>query len=963
MMENEDIKRELSLATTFGFLDNHQSGATSELLPQLVSNEPNDTLWEHIRYELQTCQSFSFAIAFITEDALTPLKVILADLATKKITGMILTSNYLMFNQPKVFTELLKIPNITVRVVTREGFHAKGYFFEHHDYYSLIIGSSNLTRAALLRNVEWNLHFSALKTGAVTKQILNQFNNEWQQATMLTEQWIEEYRRLFEANQMAKSRVTIENKFVNKIVPNRMQSAALKELADLRKIGEKKGLVISATGTGKTYLAALDVRQVQPKRMLFVVHREQILQKALDGFKRVLGGKDSDYGILSGNRHEEHAKYLFATLQTISKKEVLESFTPNQFDYLLIDEAHRSGSVSYRRILNYFTPIFCLGMTATPERTDDYSIYQLFDYNIAYEIRLHDALKEKMLTPFHYVGIQDYEFEGRMIDDKTPLRLLVTKQRVNYVLKQLEYYGYSGTQVHGLVFCSNVIEADEVAQYLTKNGHPAVKLDGSDSIKQRNQVVSQLEQGQLEYIVTVDIFNEGIDIPCINQVVMLRNTQSSIVFIQQLGRGLRKYKGKEFLTIIDFIGNYKNNYLIPTALTGDISRSKDNARADLALQPILGLSTINFTEVARQKIYEAIQVAKLDSFATLRADYQELKQKLGRIPLLLDFQRVGGIDAEVFADNSQLDSYATFLKKMKEQVDLSEYEGQVLSFVTKELINGMRRHELLLLKLLLKKKVKDQDFLQILQENNCYLNLEVIESVTNILSLNFFDIKSGKDNKAEKYGKRPIVKHENGEYRFNSKIEESLKNSDIFYKLFIDVVATGLNKANNFNAKQPFTYYQKYSRKDVCRLLNWSKDVSAPMYGYRVGEDECPIFITYEKDNPEKNRSARYENEFFNTGLIKWYTRSPRHIDSKEVQQLLAHDCNMNFKVKIRLFLKKSDAEGKKFYYLGDAQVDLDSVREQLIQQVGKKPRAVVSMNLKINEPIKYGHFIDITKR
>ncbi|MFT9372072.1 DEAD/DEAH box helicase [Liquorilactobacillus hordei] len=962
-MNNEEIKQNVLLAATVGFLDDNQAGATSELLPQLVSNQPNDTMWEHIRYELQTCRSFSFALAFITEDALTPLKVILADLAVKGISGKILTSNYLAFNQPKVFEELLKIPNITVKIVTQEGFHAKGYLFEHDDYYSMIIGSSNLTRAALLRNVEWNLHFSALKEGAVTKQIMKQFDAEWQQAVKLTNQWIEEYRYVYKDAQKTHTMIdSIDVRKKSKIVPNKMQTEALIELAKLRATNERRGLVISATGTGKTFLAALDVKQVNPNKMLFVVHREQILQKALDSFKRVLGGKDSDYGILSGNRNERQAKYLFATLQTLSKTDILNSFDPNQFDYLLIDEAHRSGSETYRRILDYFTPDFCLGMTATPERTDDFSIYQLFDYNIAYEIRLQDALKEQMLTPFHYVGLQDYEYNGKLIDDKAPLRLLVAKERIAYVLKQLEYYGYSGKQVHGLVFCSNVLESKEIALLLTKNGHPAISLDGSDSIARRNQVVAQLEHDQIEYIVTVDIFNEGIDIPCLNQVVMLRNTQSSIVFIQQLGRGLRKYAGKEFLTIIDFIGNYKNNYLIPTALTGDISRSKDNARSDLTLQPVLGLSTINFTEVARQQIYDAIQVAKLDAFATLRSDYQDLKQKLGRIPLLLDFQKYGGIDAEVFAENNQLDNYASFLYKMKEQVELTEYEDQVLSFVTKELVNGMRKHELLLLKMLLEKKVKDEDFIENLQQNNCYLDAAVMQSIEDILSLNFFDIKSGRENKAEKYGKKAIVEHSHGEYMLNSAISESLQKSNDFKNLFVDAIATGLYKATNFKSEQPFTYYQKYSRKDVCRLLNWKKDVSAPMYGYRVGTDVCPIFITYEKDDPAKNRSARYENEFFNTGLIKWYTRSPRHIDSKEVQQLLERDESDKFKVQIQLFLKKNDAEGKKFYYLGSAQVVLDSVKEQMISRGSNRPKAVVSMNLKLDEPIKYSHFINITK-
>ena len=248
------------------------------------------------------------------------------------------------------------------------------------------------------------------------------------------------------------------------------------------------------------------------------------------------------------------------------------------FDYILIDEVHKAGASSYQKVIEYFNPKFLMGMTATPERTDDFNIYALFDYNIAYEIRLQEALEEDMLCPFHYFGVTDIEYNGETIDDATILSKLVADERVNHILDKIEYYGFSGETVKGLMFCSRKEEAAKLSLVLNEKGLRTVALTGDDSQEERVLRINQLENGKLDYILTVDIFNEGIDIPCINQVVMLRQTQSSIIFIQQLGRGLRKHDTKDYVTIIDFIGNYKNNYLIPVALSGDQSQNKDNIR-------------------------------------------------------------------------------------------------------------------------------------------------------------------------------------------------------------------------------------------------------------------------------------------------------------------------------------------------------------------------------------------------
>ena len=339
--------------------------------------------------------------------------------------------------------------------------------------------------------------------------------------------------------------------------------------------------MISATGTGKTYLSAFDVHQFEPKRMLFIVHREQILQKSLKDFQKVLQFPESEALIYHSGADLTGKKYVFATIQTLSRDYHLNLFSEDYFDYILIDEVHKAGADSYKKVMAHFQPEFFLGMTATPERTDGQNIYELFDYNIAYEIRLQDALDNDMLCPFIYFGVKDIEINGQLIDETTNITNLTSDERVKHILQKIDFYGVSGDKVKGLIFCSSKQEVHELALKLNQNGKNCRALTGDDTIETRNEVVAQLERGELEYILTVDIFNEGIDIPSVNQVVMLRNTQSSIVFVQQLGRGLRKHESKEYVTIIDFIGNYKNNYLIPIALFGDKSMNKDNYRRNL----------------------------------------------------------------------------------------------------------------------------------------------------------------------------------------------------------------------------------------------------------------------------------------------------------------------------------------------------------------------------------------------
>lgn len=907
------------------------------LSPKLLENSNQDKIWLTLRQELLTCTNFTWAVAFITEDMLVPFKAVMADLARKQVTGILITGSYLGFNSPKVFRELLKIPNLTVKI-NEDNFHAKGYLFKHSDYETIIIGSANFTRSALLSNDELALKVSGKQNATLVKQVHVSLENLNKQAINLTQNWIENYEATW-----TKPVARTNKKIAVKIVPNKMQQAALKELQNLLDSGEKRGLVVSATGTGKTYLGAFAVKKFRPKKFLYVVHREQIAKKALESFYQVIGGKRQDYGMLTGNRQDLAAKYVFATIQTLSQDHVLKQIAKDEFDYILVDEAHRSAAPSYQKILNYFTPQFLLGMTATPERMDEKNVYEIFDYNLAYEIRLKNALEEKMLTPFHYVGVEDYEADGAVIDETSNLSRLTAKKRVDYILREMDYYGYCGSRPCGLVFCNRIDEAGKLAQEFTKRGYNAVSLTNSDNENTRQKAIEDLEQGKIQYIITVDLFNEGVDIPALNQIVMLRNTKSSIIFIQQLGRGLRKYPGKNYVTILDFIGNYKNNYLIPLALNHDVSLDKDRALSEVKLPQLIDVSTINFTQVAAEKILHSLEKIKLDSMKYLRASYKELKQKLGRIPLLTDFLRYGSMSPLVFTKNNIVTNYAQFLQKMGEDVLVSDYQDKVLTFLTKELLAGKRPHELVLLRQLLDKNfVTKDEYIRQLKIKNIYVNEAVVDSVENILSLDFFAVKVGKTTKKAQYGGKGLIEADLLEYSFAPEMRKALENST-FLKLFTDLVDTGLKFSQKYNTNEQFTLYKQYDREDVCRLLNWPLDVSAPMYGYRVGEKETPIFITYKKDSDVK-RNAIYHNNLANGQTLHWYTRTPRHLDSEEVQRLL------DPKMKIHVFVKRSDAAGKEFFYLGEADIIKESVKEELL---GKKKKPAVGLDLLLKNPLK----------
>lgn len=926
MVTNTNLAEELMKSVQTSLIDCNSASSEEYRLKLLYNDKKQGSnVLCNIERELDQCDEFWFSVAFITDGGLLMLKNIFNELSERGIKGKILTTDYQYFNTPKSLRELLKLRNIETKVYTKEKFHTKGYMFKKEMNYTFVVGSSNLTQGALKENKEWNMRISSLENGELIKDVNAEFESLWMDAESLNEEWVREYEYIYKDKKVNRKSNKVTRIKAHTLKPNLMQKEAIENLDLLRKNREKKALLISATGTGKTYLSAFDVRNFNPKKMLFLAHREQILKQALESYQDVLGDNISA-GILSGNNKEYDVDYLFSTVQIMSKQETLERYLPDYFDYICIDETHRSGADSYQKIIQYFKPKFLLGMTASPERTDGFDIYQLFNHNIAYEIRLQKALEENMLCPFHYFGITDLMVDGKEIGDVSEFRYLISDERVNNIISKIEYYGYSGNRAKGLIFCSKKEEARELSELFNQRGYQTTALTGEDRQEVREEAVAKLEQDQrengLDYIFTVDIFNEGIDIPCVNQVVMLRPTESAIIFVQQLGRGLRKCHDKEYVVVIDFIGNYAKNFLIPIALSGDRTYNKDTIRRYIGEgnRLIPGSSTINFDAVSKKRIFESIDSANFSDIKIIKESYQQLKYKLGKVPSLMDFETYGEIDVLRIFDNPSLGSYYRFLVKYEKEytIRLSPEQEQCVEFISKKFASGKRVHELLILKRLLSYHHKLFAYLrhQLKKEYNIEFSEKSQKNIVNILT-NEFASGTGKNT----YKDCILISKEKDDFGISRNYSEMLEHRE-FRNIISELIEFGFmrykkNYSNRY-MNTCFQLYAKYTYEDVCRLLEWEKsEVALNIGGYKYDDKTktYPVFINYDK-NQEIQDTIRYEDRFLNNTTLIAISKSGRTLKSEDVQ-IAVHAEELNVEMELFVRKNKNDKISKEFYYLG----------------------------------------------
>ena len=914
-----------------------------------------------------------------------PLLQTLKELEKKHIPGQILTTNYLNFSEPKALEKLHALQNITLKMYdvesAEEGFHTKGYIFKKEEIYRIIIGSSNMTKSALTTNKEWNTKIISTEQGEVAGEIIKEFDDLWHSSYALEfdtfyENYKEKYNIIKRQREIAKQeQVTSLEKY--KLQPNSMQVGFISNLRKILESGEKRALLISATGTGKTYASAFAMRELGFKRVLFLVHRGQLARQTKKSYEKVFANTVS-MGLVGAGYHDYNKDYIFATVQTLNKDEHLMEYKPDAFDCIVLDEAHHTSADTYQKVMKYFTPKLWLGMTATPDKRDDNiagrNIYEIFHYQIAYEIRLQQAMEENLLCPFHYFGISDIAMLGdkqvntKKITDRD-FNMLTGEERVKHIVEQAHYFGYSGEKVKGLVFCSRIEEAVALSEKFNQTINPetgkvfrTMALSGKTSEEERQRAFERLAMNEeeadksnipLDYIFSVEILNEGVDIVEVNQVIMLRPTESPIVFIQQLGRGLRKAAGKEFVVVLDFIGNYSNNFMIPIALSGDRSYNADTIRKYVISgnNTIPGASTVHFDEIAKDKIFASID--KIKGMKTIiRDSYVSLKNRLGRVPYLLDFYENGEVDPLVII--KEYKTYQAFLKSMEKenyQGKFTDDEITTLEYLSKTVLSGARPYELEILRKLLKEGTVnfekfDNDFAV---TYGYHVNLDSFDNAVEVLQGKFVS----KEEEYQKYSHMDILcREEDRRLKRLIGFAKRLENAE-FLRQVDDIVEVGLKRyADKYEAgvteKSPFVIYEKYSRRDVSLLMNCGKDLSSTMYGMKRIGDDTFIFVTYHKEESTDDKNyidgkPDYADAFEDNMIFLWDSQMGRGTESSYVEDVVQAK-------RKHLFVKKSDAETG-FYYMG--QFDVMDVKAAKKKDNTGKMRDIAKLRMKMHHAVR----------
>ncbi|SIS60066.1 DUF3427 domain-containing protein [Salimicrobium flavidum] len=881
--------------------------------PRLILNNDSNNLFQELKTSIETCRSFYFSVAFLNFSGLQLLLDTLKEAETAGTKGKILTSTYLNFTDPEALRKLREFPAIEskVFVTDKTGFHTKAYIFEYDDFYKVIIGSSNITQHALKSNIEWNVEIISKEKDTFMDRVLDEFNQLWARSHEVDDKFLHDYEELVRNLEQTVTRQSLVYEKSAYVTPNTMQTRAMENLDRLRGIGEEKALVVAATGTGKTYMAAFDVRRERPKRLLFVVHREEILQKAKETFEYLLHNFDVSFGLLTGTQKDFEAEYLFANIRTLHN--YYDSFDPDAFDYIVYDEAHHVTAPTYQEVFEHFDAPFTLGMTATPERGDQQSIFEQFDQNVALEVRLHDALEDDIIVPFHYFGVTDVDsvdLSDVSIDDIDEItKRLKVNERVDFIIDKMNFYGFDGEKRKGLGFCASLEHARYMAAEFTKRGVPSLALDGSHSGEERQEAIRRLEaeEDQVEFLFTVDIFNEGVDIPSVNTVLMLRPTNSPIIFIQQLGRGLRKHEGKEFLTVLDFIGNHAKTFLIAIALNGQRYYDKESLKVAIStgFVHLPGATHIEMDEISKERILTQIDQESFMSMKYLREQYQEFKRvRAGNVPhWLMDYYTYENApDPVSFIKKKR--TYLEFVAAAEKDDHLKVLTADETFEKTLKWLSSMlplkRSYDFVVLRALVHKRLLTIG--EAKQEMEKWVKEVPEESVDHAfryVNQEFFDSREQE--------RTPKLVSFDGEVAERTLLFDKLLGKEEYRAYLLDVLEYGLlryeREFGSYNYGLPhFKLYEQYQMADAALMSNYRKSHSAFRgSGLLQNGDDYFLFVDLHKEADIKE-SINYNDKLISRTQFQWETPNSTTQGSERGKNILH---NRERGIRLHLFLRK----------------------------------------------------------
>lgn len=934
-----------------------------------------------LKYEMLTADSVDFMVSFIRMSGLQLIIRPLLELEKRNIPVRIITSTYLGITEVKALQKLMEFSNVQVKIIDtqKESFHTKAYMFHRNSgLNTVIIGSSNLSHSALMNGHELNVKLpdtSFLPIYEQTKRIFDQIWNS-EETVALDSEFVHYYSEFIEAkrnleNFRNKEMIAAETKrdyqiTHNNIKPNAMQEKALRNLQNTRKNGNNKGVIIAATGTGKTYLSAFDVKAFNPKKLLFIAHREELLDNAIKTFQQVIP-KQEIFGKITGTVKEFDKPYLFSTIQSLHKDEILQRFKRDEFDYIIVDEFHHAEARTYRKVIDYFQPKFLLGLTATPERMDGRDVLALCDHNIVYEIRLREALEANLLAPFHYFGVSDHTVDYSKIplkngffEEDALVKALKTNERTDFIIEMINTYGYHGDRMIGLGFCANIEHAKYMSEEFNKRGYHTTYLTGEHSIDYREKVIKQLEDENdpLELIFTVNIFNEGIDIPKLNLILFLRPTESSTVFIQQLGRGLRKVEGKEFVTILDFIGNYQKSFVVPLALSGQINHKafdKDSLRVAITHEfaDLPAGSYVDLDPITQKEILDRIDSIKMNSTDMLKSLYQQFKNELGRAPEILDFLYYEQSPSLTFF----IHKYQSWVKTKEKMNDINELDRKILDHpLMSEIVERLENqlpikwpYDFIILELaFLQKKVSYTNVIKQLEKR--FATKIDLEKHKTLIGQAMARLANPYKKQKWSFGK--VV---GDQFVLNDDILEVTQDAE-FYQYLKDRIDYGIiefrrtHHPERFLAKgERLTLYQNYTRNDLIFLFEAGVKEDSWREGVSRAGNHYFLFVNLNKSEKVEEH-LQYKDYFIDQRHFHWQSQNQTSHESSVGQNYIYHK---ERGIHIHLFVRKFDqmhGMTLPFMYLGEV---------DYVSSYGDKP-----MNIKwrLHHPVPEDLYIDLIR-
>ena len=915
---------------------------------QFLTNQ-NHNFLNQVKLNLITCDTFLLSVSFIKNAGLELIEEEIVSALKRGATGKIITSTYQNFTDVVSLSKFLSwqqlYPHFLVKVdvspLGDRGFHSKGYIFRHDNHFNVLIGSSNITSFALLRNIEWNTKITTGLNDKFTNQVLDEFNNLWLNSNSLTQKLIDDYafNQEYSLDQWDMDYFT---KF-SFIEPNYMQKKALKELARIRGLGVKKALIVSATGSGKTYLSAFDAKNFGAEKLLFVVHRETILKDAMDTFKKVFGNSRT-YGFYTGNIKDTNADFIFATNVMLSS--TITKFEKQAFDYIILDECHHATSSTYQTIMNYFNPRFYLGLTATPERMDNQDVFSLFDKNVPYELRLREALENDLIVPFKYYGIRD-EHVDYSKNSRALLKEMTSVYHCEFIAEHLEKHR-TKTKLKSIIFCRSVEHAEQMSIQFSELGYQTAYLVGSHDVMARRVAFSQLqdENHPLELLFSVDLLNEGVDLPAINMVVFLRPTESSTIFIQQLGRGLRKYPGKEYLTVLDFIGNsYERSVQIAIAL-GSLSRSsvvEKRLLIDYIKDDFAGLNLpieIHLDPYSKEEILRYVESTNFNRFDFLKQDYLNFKKILGTksyvrhidylnneyAPDLLRFIKTS-LSANEYG-------YLSFLKKVDEDAPLFEEEELKVLKRLSSLLPLVRPYEFSILRELIENGPMSLDDLR----TRAYSYWPHADDQFNHTLAH---LQNHLQSEKEKLEMAPLISvHDN---RVSLFIDIKTKR---FKDFLLDLLDYGLQRyLSEFGNQQVgLTLYHNYTTEQF--MLITMQTTTRYYKGTKFEEDGTTYILANLKKDLDEDHHLNYKDKFLDDHTFQWESETNCTLTNTTGQKVI--------KTKVaHLFIRKAKSEDGvliPFTYIGRGKITHP--------RPSTNPKKTLIVDIELEQPIPdYLHY------